>query len=577
MTPAELGALTERLAELGFNMVFDVTLETSPWLRHAIREFQIYARFARVAKLRSDNATDPRWVNRLQATDNSKPYTGAINGTYDAALQPFLDHWHAENYRCPVVAELYVNNAKPTWPELGADTKGVRGNYWRYDDPRIESFVKEHQDEKDPRGRLQVRICDLSGMFESAHSAGTMVKSGRIRRHVVTSGKGKKKKTDTWVGGFVGDSRIVTPTAEVLPKTMIDQEWAQLTDSAKQTFRVVRAVSEQECLGYLQSINGYDDAWMSLGPCHWTLALAVPGQAEPDQDAGAGELPAFLAYWASTEPADASARLLEPFGIMPRPAWTNGEPPSKPGAICAYTGRLHWLPKPAGGSGSDSPIAKVEDLNWFRTTHWFWRFLALARNVKSFRLRQWHMTRIRIRDILAYEIDPSDRPTKPAGTAKVPVGNLVTSEAGVALLLRCHIRKSGFLAQGNLAHPSLRLALAFANISETDPNKWKDAEEKQLIQGLLASAAVAGLPAKTAARLKKLKLEEIHGMRDELAGLMSAGDLFDQCQKLLAWPDPRNFSWGRKGAAFKLAKDVATPGLRQARGSFTLDVSNLPT
>ncbi|MCA3151446.1 MAG: hypothetical protein ING77_09740 [Rhodocyclaceae bacterium] len=577
MTPAEVASLKDQLAELGFNLVFDVVDEQSVWLCHAVREFQIYAGMSRVAKVKAGSADLPRWLDRLEAIDNANRYTGPIDGVFDqATLQPILDFWREKSYRCPVVAEIYVNNGKPRWPELGADTPAVRGNYWRYDDPRIVAFVDDSK-EKDPYGKLQVRVCDLTGMFEGPHAADRLVKTGRIRKHLVTSGSGKKKKTDVWIGGFVGDSRIVTQTAEVLPKTLTDKEWSALGDAAKRTFRVVRAVSEQECLGYLQSINGYDDAWMSLGPCHWTLALAVPGKSDPEDVAGAGELPAFLAYWAATEAQDAKAKLIDPFGVVPKPDWVNGKPPTAPGPLCSYTGRLNWRSGPVTGPAQNGPIDKVKNLDWLRTTHWFWRFLALARGVKSFRLRQWHMTRIRLRDILAFEVDPMDRPGKPPGPNKVAVSKLATSEAAVALVLRCHIRKSGFLTQARLAHPSLRLALAFANIAEADVSKWKDPEEAQLIAGLLASAAVAKLPPAVAAKLQKLPIERIHEMRDALAALQPAGELLDQCRQLLSWPQPSRFAWGRKGAAFKLEKDAATPGLRRERGSFLLDKDGLLT
>ena len=573
MTPNEITELRKQLTALGFNLLFDVADQPTAWLRHAVREFQIYARLPRVAKVKPGSENELRWLDRLEAVENTKRYQGQIDGIYDRVrLQPYLDHWAAEKYRCPVVAEIFVNDGKTKWPELEADSTEVRGNYWRYDDPRIEKFAKASKD-KDPYGKLQVRVSDLTGFFEPQHSA--PVKSGRIRKHSVRPAG--KNKADVWIGGFVGDSRIVTSTAEVLPTTFTDREWTQLSDQAQRTFRVVRAVSEQECLGYLQSINGYDDAWMSLGPCHWTLALAVPGNSNPNDDAGAGELPAFLAYWAATEDKDSKTKLTQPFGVEPKPAWTNGKPPSKPGGACSYTGRLHWLSGPLDGTAQYGPISKIEDLNWIRTTHWFWRFLALARNVKSFRQRQWHMTRIRLRDILAYEIDPADRPGKEAAQNKVAVSKLITSEAGVALLLRCHIRKSGFLDQRKLAHPSLRLALAFANIAEKDPAKWKANEESALIEGLLASAAIAKLPATVAARLKKLPIDRVHEMRSELAELEQASDLLVQCRKLLSWPDQSQFAWGPKGTGFKLPEAVATPMLRHERGSFQLDIDNLPT
>lgn len=574
MSPADVVALKTRLSELGFNVLFDVVDQPTAWLRHAVREFQIYARMAQIAKVKPGSENELRWFDRLEVASNTMRYTGPIDGVFvKATLQPFLDHWSTQKYRCPVVAEIYVNRGQPKWPELGEGTNEVRGNYWRYDDPRIVAFVTTST-EKKPYDKLQVRVADLTGQFEPKHAA--PVKSGRIDKYLVSAGKGKK--ADVWIGGFVGDSRIVTRTAEVTPPNLVGKEWSSLSEPSKRTFRVVRAVSEHECNGYLQSINGFDNAWMSLGPCHWTLALADPGQSGPADVASPGELPAFLAYWTATENVDAKTKLVEPFGVVPKPAWVNGKPPTKPGGARNYTGRMNWLSGGIDGPAKDEGISTVEDLDWFRTTHWFWRFLALARNVDSFRLRQWHMTRLRLRDIFAYELDPSDRPGQPAGTSKVAVSKLVTSEAAVALVLRCHIRRSGFLDHRKHAYPSLRMALAFANITEKDPAKWKDAEEKALIEGLVASAAVAKLTPDLAKKLKKLKPEEWHSMREELAThLLPANQLHTQCRSLLSWPNKSKFAWGSKRGEFKLPQEVATPGLRIERHSFQFDDDGLPS
>ena len=39
------------------------------------------------------------------------------------------------------------------------------------------------------------------------------------------------------------------------------------------TFRVIKAISELECMGVLDGMNAYDSAILSGGPVHWTLGL----------------------------------------------------------------------------------------------------------------------------------------------------------------------------------------------------------------------------------------------------------------------------------------------------------------
>lgn len=556
--------LKEQLTELGFNMLFDVNDRSSPWFRHAIREFQIYAGFPQVARVKQGSENEPRWLHRLESVKNDKCYTGLINGIYNEnEIQPYLDHWINNKYRCPVVAEIFLDEGKKEQSELGsAKPNVIRGNYWRYDDPRIEAFVTPLKDKKLYR-KLRVRITDLTGHFEPIPKE--PVKSGGIF------------KLGEWIGGFIGNSGPFTSTAEVTPENLIGKPWKGLSDDAKSTFRVIRAVSEHECFGYLESLNGYDNAWMSLGPCHWTLALAKNSH----DDAGAGELPAFLAYWNGTDEQDAEAKLINPFGVTPKPEWIKGKPPKKPGSTLNYTGHFYWQAGSTDGTAKEDKISKIEDLNWFRTTHWFWRFLALARNVESFRLRQWHMTRLRLRDILDYQIDPSDRPNKDKkkGLNKVSVSQLVTSAAAVAILLRCHIRKSNFLDESGFSTPSLRMALAFANISEGNPGNWTDSEEKALIEGLVASTALARLPINIAKKLKKLEVNEYHTMRSELATMVLKNNaLHTQCGELLNWPIESKFKWGHPvSGRFELPECVAKPPLGIKRNSFKFDNTDLPT
>src|SRR5204862_2423202 len=110
-----------------------------------------------------------------------------------------------------------------------------------------------------------------------------------------------------------------------------------------------------------------------------------------------------------------------------------------------YVGRMDWAPLDT--DASDLGKKFLDDLQWFHTTHWFWRWLALSRYVKSFRRRQWDLGRVRIRDVLAYEIDPADRPELPVGPNKIRLEKMFTSEVAVALLVRCQVRWAGFLSR----------------------------------------------------------------------------------------------------------------------------------
>lgn len=79
------------------------------------------------------------------------------------------------------------------------------------------------------------------------------------------------------------------------------------------TFRVIRAVSEIECLGNLDQINAIDDAGISYGPCHWSLAMAKSDASVKTELGGLAAYFHFLEQQASTLGVDVFA----PQGLRP--------------------------------------------------------------------------------------------------------------------------------------------------------------------------------------------------------------------------------------------------------------------
>ena len=467
--------LSDRLAALGFNVFFpsDGVEDRKRWLGHAIREFQIYASMVRVAQEKPGSASR-RWLDHLQTTNNLNVYTGPKDGDENApGFMACLTAWEVARYRCPAVVDIFFLE-KGTLKHLNDGSDGILGNYWRYDDPRIVNF---HGGKKAQIKRLRVRVCDLTGLFRSPHDQAPdkMEPSGGITIF-----------SRDWQGGFVRQGR---DSDEILPENLIGKDWGDIREvETKSTFRVLRAISEVESGGRFDGINGYDDAAISFGPYNWALAPARGAKpSKPSSIAGAGEVAPYLAYWAGRETVDAKTKFFDPFGVSVKPAWPAGQAgPKKPSwsSTRNYVGRMDWAP--LDNTPKDPGKKKLEELEWLHTTHWFWRFLALSRYVESFRRRQWDLGRVRLRDILGFEIDPMDRPGKPVGTNTVRLDKMFTSETAVALLVRCHVRWSTFLSQTKFRHPSLRLALALANLP-SDVSKWKDAEQKRLIEGVIAA------------------------------------------------------------------------------------------
>lgn len=563
-TAGPLIDLAGRLEALGFNLFFaaDDTATRERWLKHAVREFQIYASMPFVARQKA-GVPPARWLDRLERVANSAIYAGPKDGDPVApGLAAAISHWETNSYRCPVVVEIYVKTTalKPVPP----GPNGIEGNYWRYDDPRLTTFFASRPALK----QLRVRVCDLSGHFCPPHGTAEnqMADGGRV-----------SQVPPYWRGGYSFGDRDAD---EILPETLVGTPWNQIASAAtKATFRVIRAVSELEANAHFDGFNTYDDAVASLGPYNWALApayLLLKTAPTPQHQAGAGELACYLAFWEGRDGAIATAKLKDPFGLVFKPAWPAASAgprlPSWP-STRNYVGTIDWAPFESANDGK----RKLGDLEWLRTAHWAWRWLALSRFVPSFRTRQWDLARTRVRDILEYAIDPSDRPGKPAGTKTVPLSRMFTSETAVALLLRCHVRKAGFLHNKGFAHPSLRLALAFANLP-ANVATWGDKEQAILVEALVAVASFSGL---LPAERKKLQgqLHKLYDHRTRLAKLpLPAKGLFADCGRLAQWPDKKRFRWfkGPKATGGYVLEEAACDPIKKTHDSFTLDANGLP-
>ena len=99
-------------------------------------------------------------------------------------------------------------------------------------------------------------------------------------------------------GGQISTAASMWPRMEMKPETMLTGNPTVATlvsdiatpagadaaarDTARlaarkrlSTYKVVRAVAEVEAIGFFDGINGYDNAFLSMGPCHWTMGRLI--------------------------------------------------------------------------------------------------------------------------------------------------------------------------------------------------------------------------------------------------------------------------------------------------------------
>jgi subtilisin family serine protease len=442
--------LRRDLRELGFRMAgpdsgsFDRSLE---W---AVREFQIYSKMPNVAREAATGSGIARYVDRLAQVVNTRRYRGPVSGTVNPDTRATITHWLDNRWRCPVVVEA--------WNMAGRDRASLH-----------EENIWLHDDVPSPQPRMFVR--DFSGYYTLPHgrNPADLVVLGDHVSYMRWDGPRSIPPQHTWA------------EAELLPENLVGPRLTALSAAQRSTFKVVRASSEVECIGFFDSLNAYDNAFVSLGPCHWTLGI-VNGTTQE------GELCGYLSYLRNADPA-AFAQAIEFFGVQNDKAWdaagaANGRALFDKGSR-KYTG---WVAlQQEDGSFVRMPLTE-EDGNYFKTWHWFYRLVMAGRTVEGFRHRMWHMARVRIRDIRETPWGPGVElvPDGHGGTRAPTIGDIYTSERALGMLLRWHIRFPAHIVRDGRAGNQLRHAYSRAAIPSTagNPSAWTDAHEIQLVQGL---------------------------------------------------------------------------------------------
>lgn len=500
-TPNPVRTLQLQLIELGFTFVRRATPGVVDRLtRWGIREFQIYASMEVAARRKRAVAAGTSYVDSLESVRLTHRYDGPISGARNPETLRAIDHWRRYSLRCPVVVSAYTEAA------AGRPARLANENIWLHDEVAtrgVRMYVRDFTEHYPlPAGRSRTELISV-GVHTSS--------SGRFN------------------GPVTMPPRSCWPEAEMLPETLVGAPLRSLSAAQRSTFKVVRAVAEVECFGYFDCINAWDNAFVSLGPCHWTLGIVFPSSIAD------GELCGYLAYLRQTDPG-AFTRAIGSFGARTDRSWNGDGRTLFDAGARKYAG---WMAVQRE-DGSFAPVERLEaELNYFKGWHWFYRFLMAARTLDGFRRGMWRMARMRLRDILSAPWSST------AGDARI--GDIFTSERAVAMILRWHVYRPGHMVASGRAGANLRsvrtraVAAAPGLNWRLPPAQWTDAHERALVQAL----------------------------RDE--GEAAGGDLETTLGTVDRWPAWRP---GANPRGYRL--DPAIGRLSDARGSFRLDDSGLP-
>ena len=457
-----------------------------------VREFQIYAKMEFVAKLAKPN--EPIYADRLVQQKNTSPlsvselwstdtYPGRwsatvypVSGVVDTATRNAIQHWLTNQWRCPVIVEAWTMRSNNRDRNLLASLGGNRRaeNIWLHNEVKVGKGV-----------RMFVRDFTNYYVFPPTRPPNERIILGHWTEFIAPfNGPVSMPQTrECWT------------ESEILPENLLGSNWNDITQSEQSTYRIVRSACEVECAGFFDCLNAWDNCFVSLGLCHWTLGILFPTKFEE------GELCGYLAYLRESD-ASAFHKAIEFFGVTMEDLWNrNGS-----GLFVAGQRKYTSWVSLQKQDGTYAPLERSEiEGNYFKTWHWFYRFVMAGRTIDGFKRRMWDMARIRLRDIMEtpfrQQVGFPQIPDAHGQMHDVTIGNVYTSERAMAMLVRWHIRYPNHVATKNSADDksvvgyktkkvshSIEGAFLRSKVTVSDPGLWNDNDESMLIQGILDEA-----------------------------------------------------------------------------------------
>jgi hypothetical protein len=467
-TLAELGfdfragdrGLTNAPAWAGARIDPDLAHPTSPasfdWeTEWAVREFQVAATM---------------WVSLANTADR---YAGPISGTVDARTAELLRRWQTGNLKCPVRVAGFptITSTDPATPptinnalqDPDQNQGQQQQSLWRFD--QVDLPDKS-------RGQLNLVFADdqtgyyavAGGQYRNVpgRSASSFHVLGRVTRFAGNpNGNASQIQKSRGYGPQIASSdcwQLMGDRSEVLPQFLIE---APSTAAKRATFRVIRAVADQESDGHFEGGNAYDSQVVSYGLMHWTV--------RPKD--GGGELPAFLAYVRYRYP-EVFARHMMTFGagVAEWWRWVAG---AVTGRACLPSGErslrkydAHATTAGPGGTADrwppvlrekdpDQRIVMEGDLAYLRNWRAIYRATIASRTEPDYQKAMWDFARIRLRDLLLVQW-PSQGTWPMAGGAKATLADTFKTERGIAMVLRWHVKNPGDVVANGHVGPRLR-------------------------------------------------------------------------------------------------------------------------
>jgi hypothetical protein len=458
--------LIDKLETLGYLFVKGTFGTPALRLELAIREFQTYAKLKTAARL-DETSTKKIYADRLVShalTDDERLLTEVVSGEATPRTRELIDIWHTRNYRCPVVVECWRSKRnrieKVGWWARNGDTP-LAENLWLWDE------AKKH--DAPARGR-RMFVRDFTGRFDQEPFYKAFVDADKrllLGRHNLVKDEDGIIKQDGPMSG--PNERAIRITPELLTSSA----YSALDRKGKVTYRVVRAVAEAECTGFFDTINCWDKALVSLGLCHWTIAHLDGNKTS------LGELEAFFAYLRQAHPTVLPV-IVGDSGVEPLETWL-AKGMLNDGQRKFNTQFAHQRLVDTTVKRAPVPMEK-ERLNFFRSWHWFYRFVMATRINPLLQRAMWDMARFRLRDIGEA---PAGLGIKRKDGSAAKLKHVFTSEQSTTILTAWHVLSPSTLFSGGKPTSLLESVIKSAKVDLSRPaDEWSEDDEARLIAAL---------------------------------------------------------------------------------------------
>lgn len=412
--------LASDFKSMGFGAIDDSLI-----LEQVIREFQISASGPIAATARKQAISPQQLALRhfgdLMATANQAVYSGPVSGRANQDTRRVMQAWAASGQRCPLLITAYHADDLDTSerPRLGAVP--IYADLWSRKEtisPTLRMFAADFT-RLAPGLPLTQAELELIGYYSPY------------------------KKTSGGPGSLKPTRGRRVAYAEVTPRRLLEVDEGELLaalspDAADDmralasTFKVVRAVSECECIGYLDQINAYDNAGISYGPCHWAMAGAIE---KPKGATELGGLAAYLRYLSD----GGAVRDVDVFALQglaaAQPHGRDAAAIARATAGASFINQLCFLddrgrPRPMTSTGPEVMIPSWRS---------FYRWVEIGRRHKRIGLATWRMALRRLHRLSATPIifvpASGGQPTVP-----ITIGAAFTNEIVMAQLMRWHVK-----------------------------------------------------------------------------------------------------------------------------------------